>query len=639
MKKLICIWAVMFLAVTAFSQTQQGYVKTKGRMDSKGNLIPGQGLKGATVSIKGRTTILVNADDGAFSFPVPNTQFYVNSVRKKGYQLVDMEACPRSYKYSSNPIYIVMETPEQQLQDKLDAERKIRRNLQKQLQEREDEIEDLKAKQKISDEEYRQALQKLYQNQENNEQLVSDMAKRFSELDYDQLDEFYRQVSYYIEKGELVKADSLLSTRGDITEQVGGILRRGQALREEKEQLQKAEAVQQADLDEAAQRCYSYFETYASQHLNDTAAYYLELRASLDTTNVDWQNETGRFIQDYLGDYELAMSYYRAAMRQSLIQGNDDFVLITYNYIGNLYIQLGKYHEALLCHKQALPLTNSLYGNDSPESSYVYGNIALVYSYLGALDSALYYINKALPILEATKGQENLDVADAYSIIGNIYSDVDPDKAMLYYKKSLNVNSRIFGVEHPHVALDFNNIGYAFSLHNEFDSALYYYKKAMTIQEKTIGKMHPQLGITYSNIGYVLIKQDKCLEAENYFNKAMSIFIDCMGTENPFVATLYNQMSGAFLKQGDYAKALEYASKCLCIREKVFGSNHIDVATAYNNLGYINANAGNYEIALHQYEKALEIRQAFYGENNAKTIKIKQSIEHIQAIMNGQEDE
>ena len=56
-----------------------------------------------------------------------------------------MDACSKSYKYSSSPIYIVMETPEQQLQDQLDAERKIRRNLQKQLQTKEDELEKLKA--------------------------------------------------------------------------------------------------------------------------------------------------------------------------------------------------------------------------------------------------------------------------------------------------------------------------------------------------------------------------------------------------------------------------------------------------------------------------------------------------------------
>ena len=37
-------------------------MKTKGRMVN-GKLVPGQGLKGATVSVQGRTSVLVNADD------------------------------------------------------------------------------------------------------------------------------------------------------------------------------------------------------------------------------------------------------------------------------------------------------------------------------------------------------------------------------------------------------------------------------------------------------------------------------------------------------------------------------------------------------------------------------------------------
>ena len=107
MKKLILISLILLIGTWSFAQTQQGYVKTKGRMVD-GKLVPGQGLKGTMVSIKGRTVVLVNADDGAFSFPVAEAQFRLDSVKKKGYQLVDLDLCPKTYKYSSNPLYIIM---------------------------------------------------------------------------------------------------------------------------------------------------------------------------------------------------------------------------------------------------------------------------------------------------------------------------------------------------------------------------------------------------------------------------------------------------------------------------------------------------------------------------------------------------
>jgi len=322
----LLLTSVLLLSFMASAQTQQGYVKTKGRMVD-GQHIPGKGLKGATVFVKGRTPILVDSEDGSFSFPMPDPQYFLESVTKKGYQLVDLEACQKTYFRSSSPIYIVMETPEQLLEDKINTERKIRRNLQKQLQDKEDELETLREEEKISEEEYQKAMQKLYFEQESNERIIGDMAKRYAELDYDLLDDFYRQVSYFIENGELTKADSLLRTRGDITKQVGDIRQRGQNLQEEREQLQKVRAVQQADTEEAARHCKSLADKYHAQHQTDSAAYYLELRAQLDTTNVEWQYDAGNYIHDSAADYDKALPYLQRALRHALQQHGQDHPL------------------------------------------------------------------------------------------------------------------------------------------------------------------------------------------------------------------------------------------------------------------------------------------------------------------------
>lgn len=325
-KAILIAVVTILLDVSVFAQTQHGYVKTKGRMVD-GQHIPGKGLKGTTVCVKGRTPILVDSEDGSFSFPMPDQQFHLESVTKKGYQLVDMETCQKTYYRSSSPIYIVMETPEQLLEDKLNTERKIRRNLQKQLQDKEDELETLREEEKITEEEYQKALQKLYFEQESNERIISEMAKRYAELDYDLLDDFYRQVSYFIENGELTKADSLLRTRGDITKQVNEIQQRGQNLQDEKEQLLKVRAVQQADTEEAARHCKSLADKYHAQHQIDSAAYYLELRALLDTTNIEWQYAAGEYIQVNTDDYDKALPYLQRALRQSKQQNGQDHPL------------------------------------------------------------------------------------------------------------------------------------------------------------------------------------------------------------------------------------------------------------------------------------------------------------------------
>ena len=465
MKRTLSLSICLLVATIAFAQTQQGYVKTKGRMVN-GQLVPGQGIKGAMVSVQGRTAVLVNTDDGAFSFPTPNTQFRLDSVKKKGYQLVDIEACPKSYERSSNPLYIIMETPEQQLQDKLNAERKIRRNLQKQLQAKEDEIEALKEESAISMEEYQKMLQQLYAEQESNEHLISDMAKRYSELDYDQLDEFYRQVSYCIENGELVKADSLLSTRGDVSKQVEEQRQKGQALQEQEQTLNQAKAVHAADNAELAKRCYSYYETFAAQHLNDTAAYYLDLRASLDTTNVEWLMDAGSYFLNYVADYDKALSLFNTALRQSLLQqdNNPGALVDAYNNIGLVYFATADYKKALEYMQLALDMGRQHYGKENTKVSAALHHIGQVHYKQSGYKSALEYFLESLKINEKALGKEDSQLAGLYNDIGLVYFEQsDVDKALEYFEKALKLQEKTIGLEHKDVTSTYNNFGILYS--------------------------------------------------------------------------------------------------------------------------------------------------------------------------------
>ena len=574
MKKLLLLSVTMLLGIMLSAQTQQGYVKTKGRMVN-GQLVPGQGLKGAMVSVKGRTAVLVNTDDGAFSFPVTESQFRLDSVHKKGYQLVDLDACPKTYKYSNNPLYIVMETPEQQLQDKLNAERKIRRNLQKQLQAKEDEIEALKEANKISQEEYQASLMKLYEEQESNEQLISEMAKRYSELDYDQLDEFYRQVSLFIEDGELVKADSMLRSRGDIKAQVNTIMKRGQALKEEKEKLQQAEAVQQADIEEASKRCYSFYETFYMQHKNDSATHYLILRAQLDSTNVAAQNDAGKALVEFLGEFDKATPYYQTAMRQAKLQYGEksEWVATTLYNTGMLHYYKSELSEALEDFSQAKDIYSELLGANHPEVATMINAIGLIHHSLGEYQTALDYFLQCAEIRKAAYGENHFDVAAAYNNIGHIYAVLrDFPKAMEYQKKSLEIKKKLLSENDYSFAITYANIGSIFYYQRDFDSAAYYLSKALEINIIALGESHPNTASSYGNAAmmYTVNKDyDKALE---YNMKALTIMQKILGEDNPKTATYYSNVGSTYIYKGNYKEAVRYLNKAKSILANAFGA-------------------------------------------------------------------
>ena len=620
MKKLLILSTILMLSVMLTAQTQRGYVKTKGRMVN-GKLVPGQGLKGATVSIKGRTAVLVNADDGAFSFPVTESMFRVDSVRKKGYQLVDMDAIGKSYKPSANPLYIVMETPEQQLQDKLNAEKKIRRNLQKQLQDKEDEIEALKEENKISLEEYQKSLQQLYDEQENNEQLIADMAKRYSELDYDQLDEFYRQVSYCIENGELVKADSMLRSRGDIQAQVNTIIERGQALKEEKEKLQQAEAVQQADIEEAAKRCYGFYETFYLQHQNDSAAHYLLLHAQLDTTNVDYQNEAAKFLVEFLSEFDKATPYYQTAMRQAKLQFGEKcewVATILYN-TGMVHYYRSELPEALEDFNQAKDIYSTMINA-----------IGLIHNSLGEYQTALDYFLQCAEMRKAALGEDHFDVAATYNNIGHIYANLGEfSKAMEYQKKSMGIKKKILNENDPSIAISHSNIGSIFYYQRDFDSAAYHLNKALEINIIALGESHPNTASSYGKAAMMYTINKDYDKALAYHMKALTIMQKILGEDNPKMARYYSNVGTTYIYLGNHEEALKYINKALSVKKEALGEEHPDLADYYHNIGELYYRMGDKAKSIENFRTARTIWEKAFGPEDQRVIKVQGTIDSI----------
>jgi len=670
---------LVFLALSflASAQTQQGYVKTKGRMDAQGNLIPGQGLKGATVSVQGLTAVLVNSDNGDFSFPVSNGQFRLESVNKKGYQLVDMDACPRNYNYSGNPLYIVMETPDQQLQDKLTAERKIRRNLQRQLQEREDEIETLKANQKITDEEYRQALQKLYSDQESNEQLISDMAKRYSELDYDQLDEFYRQVSYCIENGELVRADSLLNTKGDVTQQVEEQLRKGQAIKEKEEQLGKAKAAHAADREELAKRCYSYFEAFAAQHLNDTAAYYLELRASLDSANVDWQLTAAEFFMEYVGDYDKSFEIYQRAYR-TIMQRPDTYqveLFKLYNNMGIYYYYIGDIDLAKTNLLKGIGIMKQMRGENASDLSSSYENLSVIYDDEGTSDSAVFYAEKARSVEAASFGKESpgmasilhnlgmnymhyamaedteeyydkaleyyqealriarLNFGEESSTVSNIYNSMsalydyrkDYRKALEYAQKDVEITKAIYGEHHPLVAESYNGMGLTCYYLGDYERAAACYYKSLTMMKRYFANEQTSKYEVYVNLGSLHLKQQEYDSSAYYYSSFINAYEKIYGKHRD-IALVYGKLANVYIEQKDYPEAIRLLLIAANMEEELGGSNKVYLATYYLNIGVLYGKMEQYDKSLPYLENAYRIRKEVYGEEDERAVNLLERI-------------
>lgn len=577
------------------------------------------------MQVKGRTAVKTAAD-GTFSFPVPGNSFFIQSVKKQGYILVDPEAITRQYTYSSNPITLALVIPTEQADDKLAKERQIRNTLEKKLHAREDEIEDLKAQNKISQEDYRKELQRLYAEQESNEKLIKEMAERYTKIDFDELDEFNLRISDCILNGRLTEADSLLRTKGDINARIEKLNKQHEANIETRDNLEKSEAMEQKDREDIAQDCGHFIETFYLAHQNDSAARYIKILAELDTNDVELQNVAGDYLSLVMANDSLALHYYQRALQQSLLQNGEDneWTASSYNDIATIYSHKDNFDKALDYHFKALSIQKKVLGNDHLALTDTYTKIGDVYSIMHDSKKAVEYYSKAMEILEKNQKLDDFDAVNTYSSIGVVYMDQkDYNNALVFLMKAHNIIEKELELkkldkEFPIIASSYNDIACAYDGLGEYAEALEYHFKALNIREKVLGKEHPQTASSYHNIGSVYLHQGDLDHALEYNLKALNIDEkhDKDGLES---ANSYISLGSIYEGKGDNYKALEYYQKALNIYETVLGEDNVSTIKSNYSIGMIYNNQGYYDKALEYYQKALDSQEKTLGKNHTET--------------------
>jgi len=637
------IFAILLSLTTATlqlnAQTQHGYVKTKGRLASNGTVITGTRISGATVHVKGRSAVL-SQSNGTFSFPIPAQSYYLQSVQKQGYVLTDPDVLSNQYAYSENPLVLVLETPSQQVEDKLAAEKKIRRTLQRQLQEKEDEIESLKAQQKLTDEEYRKKMQEIYTQQESNEKLIGDMADRYSRMDFDEVNEFNRRISQLILDGNLTEADSLLNTKGDINTRIAALRQHQEAdakaeqeINKKQKKLEKSKELTQKELEDLAQDCYSKFEIFKLQHNIDSACYHIELRASLDTTNVEWQINAGDFLRKYMALYKKALSIYKRAARiSSLLFGQDsEEYAKACGGISDTYREMAQYDEADRWIEKAISIQSNNNDGVTLALADIYkSKSSLCYS-IGDYSAALDFSQRSLAIKEQMLGKNSEFVATDVENIGVIYMEMGKyDLALVFLERALNIQEFGHGEVHSvELASIYNSMGMVYKRKKDFPKAIDCFEKAISYGGAILGEGHPDIGMRYNNLGSIYDDMGELDLAFDNYNHALHIVTNVYGEIHPRVAIVLNNIGSVYFKRKDIVRSLEIMNKVVTIEECIYGKDNSDIAISYANISALYMANEDYVHALEYAEKAYLVFNEKLGEEHPNTKILKEKIEEL----------
>ena len=623
MKRIILFVLIAVGTLTISAQTQQGYVKTLGRPNQKG-----VALSGVSIRVRGGHNAVLSDDKGFFSMMMAGKKegdaYALQQVQKQGYELNERGIIGRQYAFSEKvPLTIVMVSTKQLQADKQRIENNAYKTAEKNYKTQMALLEKQQQANQITIEKYRQEIQQLQNSFEKYQSLIDGLAEHYARTDYDELEAKEREINLCIENGDLDKAELLLQAL-DIEKRLAEVEQRikaGQQLKEEAlEDQRKIQKQQEKD----AEYLYQLYTIALGRFDNEKARFYIETRAALDTTRVEWQSEAGEFLCIYFADYKKSLSIFELGLRQCLSkEGNQKYISTLYNNIGYIYNIQNDFTKAIEYHRKALEIDEKVLGTNHPDVAISYKNIGVIYHNQGNYIEALVYIKKALEIEEKVLGTNHSEIAVSYNNIGNVYSDSgDYIKALECYQKALEIDERIFGINHPNVALVYNNIGNMYNDKSDYIKALECYQKALEIDERLFGINHPDVALVYNNIGNVFSEIGNDIKALEFYQKSLEIGERIFGTCHSEVAICYKNIGAVYSNQGNYNEALAYIKKALEIEEKVLGTNHPNVVGSYYITGSVLVRKKDFDGAKEMFAKGLTIADQL-NENMPVTLLLK----------------
>jgi Tfp pilus assembly protein PilF len=244
---------------------------------------------------------------------------------------------------------------------------------------------------------------------------------------------------------------------------------------------------------------------------------------------------------------------------------------------------------------------------------------------MGRYPSALPFMERSLAIDERALGLDHPDVAASLNNLAALYQNQgEYARALPLFERALTIWKRALGPGHLHVAASLNNLAGLHHDQGEYARAQPLYERSLVIRERALGPDHPEVARSLSNLAGLYRTQGDYTRALPLYERALAIWERTLGPDHPQVATGLNGLARCYQGQADYARAQLLLQRAVAILERALGPDHPDVAQSLNNLASLSQDQGDYIGALPLYERSLAIDERALGPDHP----------HVAAILN-----
>ncbi|KAK3228098.1 hypothetical protein Dsin_007960 [Dipteronia sinensis] len=293
------------------------------------------------------------------------------------------------------------------------------------------------------------------------------------------------------------------------------------------------------------------------------------------------------------GDYEAALEHLVLASMAMIANGQDNEVAAIDVSIGNIYMSLCRFDEAVFSYQKALTVFKSSKGDNHPSVASVFVRLADLYHKTGKLRESKSYCENALRIYaKPVPGTTAEEIAGGLTEISAIYESVDePEEALKLLQKAMKLledkpgqQSTIAGIE--------SRMGVMFYMVGRYEEARNCFESSIAKLRASGERKSAFFGVVLNQMGLACVQLFKIDEAAEYFEEARAILEQECGQCHQDTLGVYSNLAATYDAMGRVEDAIEILEHVLKLREEKLGIANPDFEDEKNRLSELLKEAG-----------------------------------------------
>eukprot|EP00249_Psilotum_nudum_P024019 c29062_g1_i1 orf=500-3460(+) len=293
------------------------------------------------------------------------------------------------------------------------------------------------------------------------------------------------------------------------------------------------------------------------------------------------------------GEYEAALEHLVLASMALISNGLDVEVASVDTSIGDTYVSLGRYDEAVFAYQKALTVFKSAKGENHTSVASVYVSLAELYLKTGKVRESKTYCESALRIFSMKGAGHQLDeLASGLTEAAAVYEALnEQEQALALLQKALGLLEAAPGQQSAAAGVQ-AQIGVLCYTSGEFTEALTAFQNCLSILRESAEKNSSLLGVVLNQLGLASVQLGKVEEAVEKFEEARSILEKSLGPYHVDTLAVYSNLAGAYDALGRLDDAIRVLEYVLEVREEKIGTANSDADDERRRLAELLKEAG-----------------------------------------------